>query len=269
MIRNILSICFLVFFLSGAIVDVKADEQTPMSGTAEHLLSQANDFFRQAGETKDKKRAEELYRKALLRYESLSREITNGKLYYNIANVYFRLNDLGRAIVNYRRAEKFIADDDNLRQNLAAALAKRQDKIEPGQEDKLLHTLFFWHYDLSRSTRLLIFFPVYIIFWFLAWLYWGTKLKIPQWLPVLFLVLVLSLGASLLSEQGSQNAKGVIVSAEVIARKGDSTSYQPSFEEPLHAGTEFMLLDERASWLHIKLADGRQCWIPAYEAEMI
>ncbi len=267
-----LPICFLVFFLLGAITNgYSAQPAEPVNNSVsnQELLSQANDFFRQAGETADKKRAEELYRKALLRYESLSREIVNGKLYYNIANVYFRLNDPGRAIVNYRRAEQLIPDDPNLRQNLAAALDKRLDKIEPGQEDKLLHTIFFWHYDLSYQLRLWIFAVVYIIFWIIAWLYFSSILKTPRWLPVLFLLFSLSLGASLLLDRDQQAGRGVIVSHEVIARKGDSRSYQPSFEEPLHAGTEFTVLDERASWLHIKLADGRRCWIPNNEAELI
>lgn len=267
--RWLLMIFPLVFFLlAGGQAGVYAADADANAARLE-LLTEANDFFRQAGETANKKAAEQLYRKALLRYQSLSREITNGRLYYNMGNIYFRLNDIGRAIACYRRAQQLIGDDPNLRQNLAAALARRLDNIEPGQEDKLLHTLFFWHYDLSRQTRLLLFLPFYTAFWLLAWLYWGARLKIPRWILLLCLVFVLALGASLLLDREGQRERGVIVAAEVIARRGDSTSYQPSFEDPLHAGTEFAVLDRRDSWLHIELADGRQCWIPAHEAEVI
>ncbi len=271
--KNSAIIWYLIIFLFGTVPGGRAavqEDTAKSSGEQQSLLRQANDFFRRAGETKDRKKAEDLYRKALLRYESLSREITNGKLYYNIANVYFRLNDPGRAIVNYRRAERFIGDDPNLRRNLAAALKKQQDKIEAAQEDKLLQTIFFWHYDLSYELRLLIFAVVYIVFWIIAWLYFGSRIKIPQWLLALFLIFSLSLGVSLLLDHNRQGAKrGVIVAPEVIARKGDSSSYQPSFEEPLHAGTEFTLLGKRASWLHIELRDGRRCWIPGHKAEII
>ncbi|MEA3547450.1 MAG: tetratricopeptide repeat protein, partial [Thermodesulfobacteriota bacterium] len=131
-------------------VQAGADPQTGR----EELLTQGASFFRQANESDDPEEARRLYHKSLLRYEKLSREIENGKLYYNIGNVYFRLDDLGRAIVNYRRAEQLITNDPNLRQNLDYALSKRQDKIESKQEEELLRTLFFWHYDLPSSLRM-------------------------------------------------------------------------------------------------------------------
>ncbi len=269
MMRYSTLIYFLLFFLFTAAPAAESSARETTATNSAELLNQANDFFRRAGETADPVEAEDLYRKALLRYENLGREITSGKLYYNIANVYFRLNDLGRAIVNYRRAARFITDDPNLRQNLAVALGKRLDKIEPAQEDQLWRTIFFWHYDLSHELRLLLFAGAYLVFWIIATLYFATRVKIPRWPLALFLVFSLSLGASLLLEGNRTKVRGAIITAEIVARKGDSTSYQPSFEEPLHAGTEFTVLGERASWLHIELADGRQCWIPGQAAELV
>ena len=82
--------------------------------------------------------------------------IENGKLYYNLGNVYFRMNDIGRAILNYRRAESYIPNDPNLHQNLSYARSRRLDEIEERQKTKVLRTLFFWHYDLSGWTRSLM-----------------------------------------------------------------------------------------------------------------
>ncbi len=241
----------------------------PQTGR-EELLIQAASFFRQANESDDPEEARRLYSKALLRYEKLSREIENGKLYYNIGNVYFRLDDLGQAIVNYRRAEQLIPDDPNLRQNLDYALSKRQDKIEPKQEEELLRTLFFWHYDLPSSLRMKIFAGFYISFWLLAGLIYASPLAMPKWPFILSLLLSVSFGGSLLLDRSARALpRGVLVAPEVIARKGDSTSYQPSFQDPLHPGTEFTILEDRNSWLHIELADGRQCWIEADSAEKI
>ena len=62
---------------------------------------------------------------------------------------------------------------------------------------------------------------------------------------------------------------GVIITEEVIARKGDGTAYQRSFVDPLHQGTEFKLLEERAGWYYIELADGRTGWIPDSSAELV
>ena len=250
----------------------------PVSGQAgtndqneqEKLLSQAASFFRQANENDNPDQARQLYSKALLRYEKLAREIENGKLYYNIGNVYFRLDDLGRAIVNYRKAEQLIPDDPNLRQNLDFALDKRQDRIEPMQEEELLRTLFFWHYDLTSSARVKIFAGFYIFFWGLAGLAYATPKTMPKWPVILSLLISLCLGGSLLLDRAKNDlSRGVLVAPEVLARKGDSTSYQPSFQAPLHAGTEFTILEERNSWLHVELEDGRQCWVDTDSAEKI
>ena len=70
-----------------------------------------------------------------------------------------------------------------------------------------------------------------------------------------------------LSQSG--NPGGVILADEVIARKGNSETYQPSFEAPLHAGTEFELIEKRKDWYLINLADGRKCWLPQHSVGLI
>jgi hypothetical protein len=67
----------------------------------------------------------------------------------------------------------------------------------------------------------------------------------------------------------NKNRPGVIISSEVSARKGNSETYESSFKEPLHSGTEFILLEERGGWLNIELADARTCWVPAKDVEMV
>jgi hypothetical protein len=62
---------------------------------------------------------------------------------------------------------------------------------------------------------------------------------------------------------------GVIVAEEVVARKGDSETYEPSFQEPLHAGTEWTLVERRGDWFHVELPDSRRCWLPADSVELV
>ena len=62
---------------------------------------------------------------------------------------------------------------------------------------------------------------------------------------------------------------GVMIAAEVLARKGDGERYAPAFQEPLHSGTEFLQLETRTHWWNIRLADGQTCWIPARVAEIV
>ncbi|MBU0729002.1 MAG: hypothetical protein KKE17_09795 [Proteobacteria bacterium] len=270
--KHISSLLFLLLCLS-----------FPFAGHAEdfalsdhekvELLQQANDFFQQANEAYDADRqaAEELYRKSLFRFERLSKSgIENGKLLYNIGNIYFRLDDIGRAILHYRKAQRYIPDDPSLAQNLAYAESQRQDKIDPRQEEKIVKTLFFWHYDLSFKVRLMLFALFYATFWVIstAKLFSGRALS--KWAMAIPLVLALLIGGSLSYHLLFPPApEGVILAPETIARKGDGHTYQPSFKEPLHAGTDFTLIEDRGQWLHIELADGRQCWISAGSAGLI
>jgi len=262
---------FLIAWLALQPVTAAVAEKDPQK--AEMFLA-ANAFFSQANDimTTDPVKAMELYQKALLRYERLvEKGVRNGKLYYNIGNVYYRLGDIGRAVLNYRRAERYIPTDPNLRQNLSFVLSQRLDKIEEKQEDKMLKTLFFWHYDLPATVRALVFAVFYSGFWILLvlrlywarpWIHWGLGITV-----TIFLLLA---GSLVIDHYGqARNRAGVLVAAEIVARKGDGRTYQPSFAEPLHGGTEFVLLEERGKWRFIELQDGRRTWVETGDAQLV
>ena len=233
------------------------------------LLDEASRFFQQASQLGDEAQSAELYRKALIRFNKLVEDgVVNGKLYYNLGNTYFQLHDLGRAVLNYRRALQYLPEDDNLRQNLLAARGQQQDRIEPKQEAMIAKALFFWHYDLSPRTRLILLAMANLALW------GGLGLRIYRrrglWWPlVVALLLALIMGGSLLYERFGREAGGVLVATETMARKGDGLAYGPSFSAPLHAGLEFSLVEKRGEWLYIELADGRRCWVPTESAEII
>jgi tetratricopeptide (TPR) repeat protein len=239
------------------------------------LYTQAKDFFRQANElaAASPEQAEDLYRKAAMRYERILREggIQNGKLYYNLGNVYFRLKDLGRAILNYRRAEQYIPNDPNLKQNLDYAREKRLDDIEEKQETKVLKTLFFWHYDLSTKGRIIIFSVCSMLLWTAAVIRIFSRASYLRWCITVSFILSLFLAGSLMAEEVSLRTThpGVVISREVVARKGNSETYEPSFKDPLHSGTEFRLIEDRGSWYQIELADARTCWVHSKDVALV
>jgi len=239
------------------------------------LLMEANALFDEANKlaATDSEAAKDRYGKAILRFERLVREggVRNGKLYYNLGNAYFLSGDLGRAILNYRRAEQLLPNDPNLHQNLSYVRNQRSDRITEPQKAKVLKTVFFWHYDLAARTRMALFVSFFLTLWACAvarlfvrhpLLHWGIALAV-----VLSALLMGSLTAEAVSR--ARNASGVILADEVIARKGNGETYQPSFNEPLHAGTEFELIEDRPGWYQIALHDGRTSWIPGAAAELV
>ena len=241
---------------------------------ARRLFDEANELFREANELslRDPNAAVELYQRAALRYERLVRAggIRNGKLFYNLGNAYFKAQDIGRAILNYRRAERYIPGDPNLQQNLAYVRSRLQDRFEPAQRTQVLRTLLFFHYDFPPGVRAALLAVFSGLFWGLAAVRLFRREWAPGWaLAVLGAAGLLMLGSLAVEAAAAGPAEGVILSPQVVARKGDGASYEPSFTEPLHAGTEFRLLEERNGWFRIELPDGRTCWIPEDAAELV
>jgi tetratricopeptide (TPR) repeat protein len=238
------------------------------------LFSQANENFRQANSTQDPEQAERLYERAILTFEKIIDEggVKNSMLYYNLANAYFLKGRLGKAILNYRRAEGLGDSDENIRKNLTFARSKRIDKIEIKTERRVLQTLFFWHYDFSLRTRFLltcIFFgAVCICITAAIWLGQRSTYTVPA---IICGILMLCFLSSVILEYKIQASKvsGVITSKEVLARQGDGENYPPSFKEPLHEGTEFDLIEKRPGWFYIRLSDGSDGWITEDSAELI
>ena len=266
--RAALSKYFLMVMILLAAVSNCATARAMDKAEVWNLYRDGEASFRQANEVRktDPAKARELFEKAVASFETLQREggIQNGRLFYNLGNIYFRLGEIGKAILNYRRAERFIPNDINLQQNLNFARSRRLDKIESRPQTQVYRTLFFWHYDLNGLARAWLFAACSSCLWVLAGVY---VLKRAAWLrhaamgcALLSLLLAGSLGVE--AYEQTHVRSGVILDKEVIGRKGDSTTFEPTFKDPLHMGVEFRLVEERKGWLHIELADGRRCWIP-------
>lgn len=266
--KKILLICLLLF-TAPALSRAELPKEQIHS-----LYSQANQFFREANTATDPQQAERNYEQAILHFERIIGEgqVENAKLYYNLANAYFLQGRLGKAILNYRRAQKLDDSNENVQKNLTFARTKRIDKITVKTEKRVLQTLFFWHYDFSLKTKFLltcIFFAVACLcITSLIWLgrrpAWTVSIIISGILTLCFLISV-----AVEYRADINKISGVITDNQVIARQGDGANYPASFKEPLHEGTEFDLLEERPAWLHIKLSDDSDAWIPQTAADLI
>ena len=105
-------------FLLGLLVMLPA-------GDVESIWSEANEAYK-AGS----------YEKSVALYESLIEEgVETGKLHFNLGNAYFKTNELGRAILHYHKARRFLPGDEDLEANLRLADERRADpKIDEESE---------------------------------------------------------------------------------------------------------------------------------------
>ncbi len=272
--RNAAVTSAILLTAAGAFSPRPAVAQVPAASAARlsreqlfSLLNEANTAFQQANAANAPDTAKPLYDKATLLYEKVIDQgsVQNAKLYYNLANAYLLKDDVGRAILNYRRAAQLDGSDLNVQKNLTFARSQRIDKVEVGAQKRVLETLFFWHYDFSLGTKFLLaclsFGGFCLALTGAVWLGRGPLVTTGA---VLAGVLLLCLLTSLLVETHRQanTHSGVITAAQVVARQGDGPNYPPSFKDALHAGTEFDLIEHRPGWLHIQLSDGTDTWIP-------
>jgi hypothetical protein len=240
-------------------------------------LEQAGAKFNQATALlkTDTAGARALFDESIAAYQQALRDghIANGGLYYNIANAYMLKGDLGRAILNYRRAQTLTPGDANLAANLANARQRVTPRIAPATEGRVLRTLLFWHYDLSAQVRFTIFALAFGALWLVAllrlvsvapgWAWWGAG------------VLAVVSGASLTSllvdrTEKRESREAVVIEQSLVGRKGpDAGAYEPSFNEPLGPGVEVRIIESRPGWALVRLADGRETWAPQSALEVI
>jgi tetratricopeptide (TPR) repeat protein len=238
-------------------------------------FTQANQSFSNANNiASDTQAAKDLYKQAILGYEKIidSGKLHNSKLYYNLANSYLLTHDIGRAILNYRRAQLLDSSNPDIHKNLSFARSKRQDSFAVTTQKKVLRRLFFWHYDFSMQTRFVIGGICFTVF--CLWL--TLRLWILKWpavVPVCSVVLLIAICmiASVSVEQYLLKTyrSGVITADSIVARQGDGNNYPQSFSDPLHSGVEFELIEKRPGWLHIRLSSDQETWIPDHSADLI
>jgi len=223
--------------------------------------------------------ARRLYREALAGFQSLVEDgVQNGKLYYNIANTHLRLGDVGRAIVNYRRAQRLSPGDGQTDKNLEVARSLVEIKFSKPATSAMIETLFFWHFDTSLAARTRAALVGYALFWGLAL---ATRL-LPRRLAGLGWTLVATglftgaAGASAAWQRATADDRieGVLIADHVVLRKGNGEYYDPQFDRPLPQGVEFRLRASRpdvdgATWYHVELPDGKDGWLRAEQAEII
>ncbi len=217
-------------------------------------MAQANQLY-EAGQ----------YAEAVEAYETLlATGIEDGRLYYNLGNAYYKAGDLGRAILNYRRAERLLPRDGDVAANLELARAQTRDQIEETDEGaviRLVRRLSGW---LTLNEAALLALALWLGLCGLgigailrpARRRWIAYLALP--LALLLLLGLLVLGARLYEERAHPSA--VLVAEEVDVHSGPGTDYLLEFS--LHAGTEVRVVEERAGWARIALPGGLQGWVP-------
>jgi hypothetical protein len=116
---------------------------------------------------------------------------------------------------------------------------------------------------------------VFAVSWLLFWVLVGLHLLGPRpwwrWPAIAAAVVWLACGFSVSTDTllAGDRIEGVVLADDVVVRKGNGEGFEPQFEEALHQGVEFRLVEERPGWLHIELANGMTGWIRSGQAGLV
>jgi len=257
--HKIISRCFLFLFLCILCLMLIHVRSWAQSGDAPQLFLEAN----QAYEKGDYQTAANLYEKIL------NNGIQSGMILYNLGNCYTRLGQTGKALLSYRRAERLIPRDSDLKFNLGYILDQRKDKIESKNRIPFARVFFFWYYWLSLKELLIVFIVAHCLLWLAAIILLFKPIALLRWVRILSLCLFLIFGASFGMKAYIQEAidQGVVVVAEATVRSGNGPHHSALFV--LHEGAEFSISEEARGCMKIRLADGKIGWIASTAIQII
>jgi len=234
------------------------------AGEKEQLFSEGNAFY-QEGKYSETLKA---YQRILdMGYES-------GSLYYNVGNCYYKLQDIGRAILFYERAKKFMPGDEDLKINLTLANLAVMDKIITRPQFILFRIVRGFTHLVPQSIMMWVVVGLYLGFVgsFVVWIVLRkrvlrlTGFRLGVFLGILFLVFGLSLVGRL--REAGQKVEGIILVDKVDVMSA------PSEDEgvevfSLHEGTKVWVDQRSGEWMEIVIADGKVGWVKQEALEII
>ena len=205
---------------------------------------------------------------AIQRYEALvAAGVQHEDLYYNLGNAYFRSGRLGPAIYNYERALRIDPSHEDARFNMNVAreaVAERVvDRLKGAESDPWwvrLATFFsISHLTLGFLALDVLFFGLLIALRFLSTGFVRTALMATAGFVGVAVIgsLLLLRGHIYVLDEVHQ---GVVVADQVVMREGaDVRAHEKG---KLHPGVLIRLRGREAGWLHVRLANGMEGWVP-------
>ncbi len=203
----------------------------------------------------------------------LSQEYKSTEVYYNLANCYYKQDNIARAILNYERALKLQPDDEDALFNLKVAQLKVVDKIEA------VPVIFYigWMKSISSafssdSWSLFLIINIWIMFLFAAIYVLSRRASMKRFgfLIASFFLLV-SIFAAVIANQNYANhfrqKSAVVLSVSAYVKSSPGDNNTDLFL--LHEGTCVEILDEYENWVKIRIANGSIGWLKSSETEEI
>lgn len=213
------------------------------------------------------------YEKASDEYAKiLGMDAESGPLYFNIGNTFFKMGKIGYAILSYKKAQRLMPGDSDLKSNLAYAESLTEDSALQAPSQNRIAWLFkfpFREYSLNTVSIILIALYLVLIAIFLTGIIspvFKRRMTI-LFYPVL-MGFLLTLGAF-----GIRYYNEEIISHGVVVAREAECKYEPIDKSnnyfTLKEGQEVLVLNTRNGWRRIRRLDGKLAWVKSGAVEEI
>lgn len=209
---------------------------------------------------------QENYVEALDGYQQIENdEFESAELYYNMANSYYKMNQVAPAIYYYEKALMLSPNNKDIMFNLEFANQMILDNIEPlpksiGQ--KLMDTVVLrLTYEEWAKTAVIFAFVFAFLFLLYHFSYSTSKKRVYFVTSIITVLLVTTtlFFAYRNFHYVQNNIQAIIFSDQVDVKNAPTKSSELYFE--LHEGTKVYILETLDDWKKIKIADGKIGWI--------
>jgi len=208
------------------------------------------------------------YLEAIQTYQQLvDQGFEDSALYYNLGNAYYKSGDLGRAIINYKRAVVLAPRDSDVQANLAFVRSQTTDQYERQAAAPIDAWLDFVNSILTQNETSVLALGAFWLLGMLAFAYQHVRSsKIRQAVKtalilsvLLFAIFGFTLGGQIFWKAASQEI--VLVADSVDVTNGPGAEYSRALT--LHSGAELKLIETRGQWALVALpGDQFQGWVP-------
>jgi tetratricopeptide (TPR) repeat protein len=234
-------------------------------------FSQTTESFKQANDLYDSG----YYKEAIGQYDSiLASNQHSAELYFNLANCYYKLNEVGPSIFYYEKALQLAPDDLDILNNLGYAQKMTIDAIQEVPESgvsKLLNkTLNSLSVDgwAIRCVGLVFLFVVLFLGYYLSYSEAKKRLFFVS-SNVVLIILFVSLGLLFKKDSLDSNTQQAIIFVKETEIKAEpNLRSETSFT--LHEGTKVLVIDDyNNDWSKIKLMNGETGWMARSELKSL
>lgn len=195
------------------------------------------------------------------------------KLYYNLANAYFKTGANGKAILYYNKALRIAPSQEDIRHNLALAEAQTKDRIAVIPEfflNRWLRTMRNSMSCTAWSVLSLVSFGILLAFALLFLL--ASRIR---WRKVGFygalcgFILFVALTSFAVSSRNDMlsHDEAIVMGTAISVKSSPDRSATDLFV--LHEGTKVEVLTEVDEWVEVVIADGKKGWTERKNIEEI